>query len=354
MDLVEGVIQNYAWGDLNEIPRLLGRKPNGQPQAELWFGTHPAAPATLVDGRDLQAHAGQLPFLLKVLAAAQPLSLQVHPSGDQAVEGFRRENAAGIALDSPVRIYRDPYAKPEILIALGRFEALCGIAPPAQSRKILATIGPAAAQLDHHLHRDGPEGAIAYLLRERPSITSLVAAASSVNDPRCRWLRRLELQHPNDPSAAIVLLLNYVSLNAGQAIYLGPGNLHAYLCGVGVEVLASSDNVVRCGLTPKHVDIEEAIRVIDPTPLENPLVVPVLDHDGAWQYPVPTTEFDVSRFEIRGSQQWVASSPELLLCTAGTLSELRSGECAVVLKDERVELVGSATLFRIRHINRRR
>ena len=354
MDLVEGVIQNYAWGDTNEIPRLLGRKPNGQPQAELWFGTHPAAPATLVDGRDLQAHVGQLPFLLKVLAAAQPLSLQVHPSGHQAVEGFRRENAGGIPLDSPERIYRDPYAKPEILIALGRFETLCGIAPTATSRKILATIGPAAAQLDHHLHRDGPAGAIAYILRERPSIAALVAAASGINDPRCRWLRRLELQHPNDPSAAIVLLLNYVALSAGQAIYLGPGNLHAYLHGVGVEVLASSDNVVRCGLTPKHVDVEEALRVIDPTPLESPLVIPVLDQEGAWQYPVPTTEFDVSRVEVRGSHHWVASSPELLLCTAGSLTELNTGECAVVLKGERVELIGSATIFRIRHVNRRR
>jgi mannose-6-phosphate isomerase len=354
MEVVEGVLQHYAWGDLDAIAHLTGRAPSGLPEAELWFGTHPAAPAHLHDGRSLLGHAGTLSFLVKVLAAARPLSLQVHPSDALAVEGFRRENAAGIDLNSPSRIYRDPYAKPEILIALGRFEALCGLAPIEQTINLLAEIGSYATELRQRLASGGPAAVIAHLLIDRPSIQALAAAARSIDDPRCRWLASLAVLHPNDPSAAISLLLNHVTLGAGQAIFLGPGNLHAYLNGVGVEILASSDNVVRCGLTSKHVDAQEVLRVIDPTPLLEPIVTPIRLEDGGWHYPTPTSEFHVTRYDVNGQLEWFASSPELLFCAAGSVSELRTGQCSVVLKGQRVNLEGHATIFRVRRPGGRR
>ena len=347
MQRVNGIIQHYTWGDLTSIPDLLGQKPDNRPQAELWFGTHPAAPSSVDDGRPLEAVVGPLPYLLKVLAAAQPLSLQVHPSAEQAAAGFGRENEAGIPLDSPHRTYRDPCHKPELLCALTPFEAMCGIAPLDRTDALLGELGSAAAPMRSVLARDGIDGVVGLLLHERPSLGPLLDTAAHHKDPRCRWLTKLSQQYPGDPSAALVLILNYVALEPGQAIFLGAGNLHAYLGGVGIEVMASSDNVVRCGLTSKHVDADEVLRVIDTTPLPDPIVQPSPDSDGGIRYPVPEPDFRVSTYDIDGSVSWRAEGPELVLCTSGETVGIDKGECVVVIDGEDVELVGTATVFRV-------
>jgi len=347
MQLINGVVQNYAWGDRSAIAQLLGIQPDGQPQAELWFGTNPGAPSHLADGRPLESVTGKLPYLVKILAAAQPLSLQVHPSSQQALEGYARENAAGIALDAPQRTYRDPFHKPELLCALTHFEAVCGIAPLDRTDALLGELGPAAADIRSILHTTGIGSVIAHLLNDRPSLTALLDAAAHHDDPRCRWLSKLSQLHPGDSSAAIILLLNYVALDPGEAIYLGAGNLHAYLGGLGVEVMANSDNVVRCGLTPKFVDAHEVLRVLDTTPLRDPVAVPAATAQGELRYPAPTPEFRFSVYEIDGSVTFTAQGPELLLCISGETVELNRGQCAVAVDGERVELVGTATVCRI-------
>jgi mannose-6-phosphate isomerase len=344
---VQGVIQNYPWGDAHAIARFLGRDPDGKPQAELWFGTHPSAPSNLADGRALERVAGPLPYLVKVLAAASPLSLQVHPTAEQAAAGFAREDAAGIPLDSPQRTYRDPFHKPELIYALTKFEAVCGIAPIAKTDALLDALGPAAAALRDALASGGVTGAIEHVLVGRPHIGDLVDAAALHSDPRCHWLVKLAQQYPDDPSAAIVLLLNYVALRPGDAIFLGAGNLHAYLGGTGLEIMSSSDNVVRCGLTPKHVDPAEVLRVLDPQPVTDPLVAPVAADDGGTDYPVPVDDFRVRRYDIDGSVSWKANGPELVVCTDGETVELGRGECGYVADGEEVELVGTGTAFRV-------
>lgn len=347
MHHLNGVIQHYDWGDLTAIPELLGTVPDGRPTAELWFGTHPGGPSVLDDGRSLESVVGPLPFLLKVLAAGSPLSLQVHPSMDQAAAGFAREEAAGIPVTSPQRNYRDPMHKPELLCALTPFEAVCGIAPLEQTDALLAELGTPGWSLRTVLANAGVDGAIGLLLNDRPDLDTLVDAAREHHDPRCRWLAIAAAMYPGDPSAAILLLLNYVSMQPGEAIYLGAGNVHAYLRGTGVEIMASSDNVLRAGLTTKYVDPDEVLRVLDDTPLVEPLVQPVRSEDGALSYPVPVADFRITRYELDGERAWTAEGPELVLCTSGTAGSLRQGECAVATDAETINLSGTGTVFRI-------
>ncbi len=347
MQRVHGLVKHYDWGDLTAIPHLLGREPDGRPYAELWFGTHDGAPSTLDDGRSLESVVGPLPYLLKVLSASQPLSLQVHPTSEQARAGFDREDAAGVPLQSLRRTYRDPFHKPEIMCALTSFEALCGIAPVQQTDALLGELGPAAASMRAVLANGGVDAVIALLLNDRPALGPLLDAAELHPDPRCTWLAKLGHQFPGDPSAAIALILNYVSLRPGEAIYLGAGNLHAYLGGTGVEVMANSDNVVRAGLTSKHVDADEVLTVLDTTPLIDPLVRPVPTTDGGTNYPVPVMDFRLTVYEIDGSVDFVADGPELLLCTKGETVDFSQGDCVFVTAGEEVELIGTATVFRV-------
>jgi mannose-6-phosphate isomerase len=347
MHRVHGVTQHYAWGDLTTIPDLLGEEPDGRPCAELWFGTHPGGPSTIDDGEPLESIVGPLPYLLKVLSAAEPLSLQVHPSTEQAVAGFVRENGLGIPLDAPQRTYRDRRHKPELLYALTPFQAMCGVAPADGTNALLAELGPAAAHLRDRFRDGGVTSVVEYLLRERPTLGPLLDAAAHHDEPQCRWLNRLSQLHPGDPSAAMVLFLNHVAMEPGEAIYLGAGNLHAHLGGTGVEVMASSDNVVRCGLTSKYVDTEEVLRVLDPTPLADPLIKPTPTLDGGLNYPVPVNDFRITAYDIDGSVGWQAEGPELLLCTSGETVGFAKGQCLLATHGEEVELVGTATVFRI-------
>lgn len=258
---VHGVVQHYAWGDTEFLPRFLGTEPDGRPWAEWWLGTHPSAPSTLADGRPLVAETGTLPYLLKVLAAAEPLSLQTHPGPERARRGYERG------------VYPDPHPKPELLHALTPFTAFCGVRPVDTTVTLLRELeldALAARLVDH-----GVADVLAALLHRQVSTEEITAACSRSDRDEARWVCRLAARHPGDPSAAATLLLNLVTLQPGQAIRLAAGNLHAYLCGAGIELMGPSDNVVRAGLTAKPVDVDELLEVVDP----EPLVHPTLDAD---------------------------------------------------------------------------
>jgi len=267
---VRGVVQHYAWGDTTFIPELLGETADGQPWAELWLGTHPSGPATIDDGRPLSELTGDLPYLLKVIAAAQPLSLQVHPTTSQAIDGFARG------------VYPDNRAKPELLCALTRFDALCGIRPVGATLTLLGALG--ADGLAHALRSGGVAATIEAICRGRFDPRPTIVACARSSRPEAELVTTLATRYPDDPSTIVTLLLNRVTLQPGEALHLTAGNLHAYLSGAGVELMGASDNVVRGGLTVKHVDVDELLRILDPTPLTQPIMA---NARRTGRYPLP-------------------------------------------------------------------
>lgn len=346
MRVVNGVVQHYAWGDRDAIPGLLGVPGDGRPWAEAWFGTHSGGPSTLDDGTPLSAVAGELPYLVKLLAAAEPLSLQTHPDGDTARAGFAREEGAGIPIDDPMRIYKDTSAKPELVCALTAFEAVCGFRPQAATEALLDRLG--ATPLRDLIATSGLREAFAALYHDPILSSATVTAAAAVDTPEGRMVAALARRYPGDPSAAVALLLNHVVLRPGEALFLGAGNLHAYLRGVGVEVMGASDNVVRGGLTSKHVDVAELLRVVRPEPLEQPVVVAVEESLGCFRYPTAPSPFGLRRFEVGSTPVEVtASGPEILLCTTGDAGPLRAGMAGLLLDGERAMLRGPSTVFMV-------
>lgn len=255
---VQGVVQHYAWGDPTFIPTLLGVEPDGRPWAELWLGTHPNGPTRLSDDRPLRDVTGELRYLLKVLAAAQPLSLQTHPNAEQAREG----HASGH--------FVDPNPKPELLCALTPFQALCGVRPVDDTLELLHELD--LHSLARMLAADDVGAVVEDLYRGSIDSGPVIDACATSERVEARWVRRLHEMYPDDPSVAVTLLLNHVELSPGQTIRLDAGNLHAYLHGAGIELMGASDNVVRGGLTVKEVDVDELLRVFDPTPLVDPVL----------------------------------------------------------------------------------
>lgn len=340
---IDNVLRDYAWGSTTAIAGLLGRAGSGRPEAELWIGAHPAAPSTarLADGSKAPLDAliaddpehflgsesvaefgPRLPFLAKILAAAQPLSLQVHPSIGQAKAGFARENAEGVAPDAANRNYRDDNHKPEMIFALTPFEALCGFRAPAATRKILlhlaacfdlaeTVIPPLLIELLDVLENPdegaGLRSAFERLITGGEDVshtTAMVAAALIPGAPLAPYQAELSTvvslneKYPGDPGVLISLLLNRISLAPGGAVYLPAGNVHAYLHGLGVEVMASSDNVLRGGLTPKFVDVPELLRTIEFKPVAVPLLAPQISGLGQELYQPPFREFQLQRIEL--------------------------------------------------------
>lgn len=277
--------RDYAWGSTTLIPEFLGVEPDGRPQAEIWYGTHPGSPARIAGGEgELRDVAGELPFLLKILAAGSPLSLQAHPTAEQAREGFARENAAGVPLDAPQRNYKDPFAKPEMIYALSdEFRALSGFRPVAETR---ADLDAAAPGLLPDLRGDDDIPAVVERLLTTDVSTDLdaiVAAAARGTGEAWATVRELATRSPGDPGVAISLLLHTVVLRRGEALYLPAGNIHAYQRGLGIELMGPSDNVLRGGLSPKHVDVPELLKVLDFRALAEPRLTPVV-HDGVTDF----------------------------------------------------------------------
>ncbi len=348
----------YAWGSTTAIADLLGTEPSGGPEAELWLGSHPGSPARIVEGADEEdlaqwtaAHApgGRLPFLLKVLAAAAPLSLQAHPTLEQAREGFARENALGIPLDSAERNYKDPFPKPEMLLSVSDpFRALCGFRPVAEARADLASLADARLKplLDRLTDDTSLASLVAWLLERGDTVDEVVRALSdhasgTIGDERGAWLgsvRMLAEHHPADPGIAISTLLHTVLLRPGEALYLPAGNIHAYLDGLGIELMSASDNVLRGGLTAKHVDVAELLHVLDATPMPAPQLEAEHPMPGISVYrPV---EVDFALIDARvssGSERVIPSAAQAVaLCLEGEITiggqSLRRGEAAVILE----------------------
>jgi mannose-6-phosphate isomerase len=345
MRRLTGIVQHYDWGSADAIPKLLSRPPDGRPWAEWWLGTHPTGPSTLDDGTSLSSVSGELPYLLKVLAAAEPLSLQTHPSKAQAEQGFARENAAGISMSSPARLYHDPNAKPELLCALTKFEALCGIRPEDDTVRLLKHLY--AYDLADEVRAQGVTKVIEHLYRRNIDIYSTLAVCAETDAPEARLVTALAAAYPDDPSVIVTLLLNRVTLQPGEAIYLGPGNLHAYLHGTGVEVMGASDNVIRGGMTAKHVDVPELLRVVDTSPMAEPVLRPAAVASGVWRYDTPEAPFRLWRYELDGQLELKSTTRELWLCTSGTAGDLRPGTAVFLEPGERVNVSGKARLFRV-------
>ena len=346
MELIEGAVRHYDWGSPTTIPDLLGRPATGEPWAELWLGAHPAAPATVgaraepLDrliaadpvaalGSAVASRYGRLPFLLKVLAAAAPLSLQAHPSADQAEAGFEREESLGIPREGPQRMFRDRSPKPELICALVHFEALCGFRDPKRTADLLDTLdGPALDPLRYRVagaSRSQMRDVLAWLLAlDQSSATSLADAAAeacttAADDDEWTGLRSavadLGAHYRGDTAVAVALMLNHVVLAPGEALSLEAGCLHAYLGGTAVELMADSDNVVRGGLTSKHVDPAALVEIVDGTASSAPVQRPE-PVDGVVTYYTTAAEFSLRRLDVDGSLA-VTAGPAVMLCTDG-------------------------------------
>ncbi|WP_234946176.1 mannose-6-phosphate isomerase, class I [Agrococcus sp. Marseille-P2731] len=338
--------RDYAWGSRRLLSDYLGRAPSGGPEAELWLGAHPGCPARVTEGEhaglDLDAALDALErpqprMLLKVLAAAEPLSLQAHPDAEQARAGFEREEAAGVPRDAPHRSYRDPAAKPELVVAVTPFEALSGFRPRAAAVDAFAALERIDARFAPVAERVRADDALAWLLSGSLGVAPALAAAHERIDAiaaalpvEADTIRRLEATHPGDPGILVALLLNRVSLQPGEGLFLPAGNLHAYLEGLGIELMGPSDNVLRGGLTPKHVDVAELLAVVDTAPVADPrLAAEALD--GALAYR-PQAPFELRRIE---GPHAVDARRALMLAIAPTEVEvdgerraLASGEAA--------------------------
>lgn len=397
MEPLQNVVQAYAWGSRTAIATLLDRpSPAATPEAELWMGAHPVAPSRVRrDGREetlaawiarapeetvgraaLAEFGPRLPFLLKVLAAETPLSLQAHPSAAQARAGFAAEEAGGVPMTAPHRKYKDPSHKPELIVALTPFDALCGFRALERTQALLATLAvPALAEVSRRIGAaasgasgGGLRDAFAWIMGLDGSARADVVAATlsacaahaKAGGPfaaECAWAVELGALYPGDAGAVSALLLNLVRLAPGEAIYLPAGNLHAYLRGVGVEIMASSDNVLRGGLTPKHVDVAELLRVLDFSagPIEPLRGGP---GDGEHVYATPAREFRLSRLERSAdgapfvTRPW---GPEILLAVEGqleaasargTLRLPRGASVFVPAAEGEYAVRGRGTLFR--------
>ena len=311
MLLLHNPIQAYEWGDTNGIANLVDSVRTDGHEAELWVGTHPRGPSVIAagenEGRTLAAviaedperwlgpklaatGATALPFLLKVLSIGTPLSLQAHPSASQAREGYEREEAAGIPRDAHERLYADPFPKPEMLVAVRGTYVLSGFRRSVDAAVLVEALGVSALEpFIDGLRQEGDDGlrlALSWLLHlaapERASIAAEASAAAAAlaapDDPAgivgsaldaFEWVARLGALHPGDPTCIAPLFLSLRALSAGASAALAAGNLHAYLEGSGIEIMAASDNVLRGGLTPKHVDVDELLRILR------------FDHDGS-------------------------------------------------------------------------
>lgn len=366
MNLLRGAIRTYAWGSRTAIAEFTGRPtPTPHPEAELWLGAHPADPAYLETGGGAESllevvaadpigqlgaasvaeFGDQLPFLLKVLAADEPLSLQAHPSAQQAADGFAREEAAGVPLNSPIRNYRDRNHKPELVVALDRFEALAGFRDPGDTVYLFRALDvealtPYVNLLAGQSDADGLRALFTtWITLPQPSLDVLVPAVLdgavrylSSDDARfvgeARTLLELGERYPADAGVLASLLLNRLTLEPGEGIYLPAGNLHAYLRGLAVEVMANSDNVLRGGLTPKHVDVPELLRVLDFSPAsEAHLHVETVTDGAQTRYRTPAREFALSRFDLADGEptQVGIKGPRILLCTQGDVTLDGSG-----------------------------
>jgi len=383
--LLHNQIQDYAWGSPTAIPALMGKKnASGAPQAELWMGAHPKASSMIKIGNQLiplaeiiEKHPqdilgkstavrfnNRLPYLFKVLAAAQPLSIQAHPNLQQAKQGFERENRLKIPLDAPLRNYRDDNHKPECLCALGPFWALNGFRKIADILNLIAQLNLATLEKERAYIKTDPNssGLKAFFQalmtmpakRKHAVLTEATAQAATLSeaDPAFGWIIRLNQAYPQDIGALAPLFLNLVCLEAGEAIALQSGELHAYLEGIGIELMANSDNVLRGGLTAKHVDVPELLQCLNFEARELQISIPEKISAIEWGYPTLAEEFRLSKMVVEPAMGAVPvenSSVEILLCTEGaaTITDMSGDDHLALKKGMSVIVTASALQYHL-------
>lgn len=381
-------LRDYDWGSTTLIPRFLDVPDDGRTYAELWLGAHPGGPAHLPDGRRLddyireqpgrtlgdhnaETFGPRLPYLLKALAAAQPLSLQVHPTSQRARMGYELEDQAGLAIDAPDRSYKDRHHKPEMIVALTRFEGMAGFRDIDKTAQILRLLqhpwaNGVAKQLEDAPAFQALHAVVTEMLALRGSqLTALIAEIAdaareaerrgheTVRPSERQYLDRASVErestrvfaqtsllaerYPSDPGVLVTLLLNHVVLSPGEAMFLDAGVVHAYTSGFGIEIMASSDNVVRAGLTSKHVDVPELLEIASFTPIPPPMWEPVPTGMGELHYQPPVTEFGLTVLRpydvpLAGP----ASGPRIVLGLEGELTVSTRGQAQQVARGQAV------------------
>lgn len=368
MYLLKGNIHSFEWGSTELLAGVMGRpSPTPKREAEAWFGAHPGGPSEILAGPpgagagvpsdlaeaiaddpagQLGPNLAQLPFLVKLLAADKALSIQAHPSKAQAEAGFAAENAAGLPAGDPTRNYQDKNHKPELLVALTEFHALAGFRPLAQTVELLRDLNvpelaPQCKALAAAL--PGADGASAEVtesaalrevlgewLRLTPAEAEKYVAAllkrceqlceePGIVGEAARTVVELQQDYPSDPGILVALLLNRVSLQPGEAVFLAAGQLHAYLKGMGVEVMANSNNVLRGGLTAKHMDVAELLTILDASPLAEPRCeVCAGDGQSPAEYRTPVADFRVRT--LRPGASMMVEEPAVVLAAGGELT----------------------------------
>ena len=351
--VLTNVIHEYAWGSYTAIPDLLGLKtPSDKPMAELWMGAHPKSPSKLNVNGDIITLAqlikenpedtlgknaydkfgSSLPYLFKVLAAGKPLSIQAHPDKYQAKEGFLRENRLAIPIDAGKRNYRDANHKPECICALTEFWGLCGFRRIQDTLSYLADVCPKSLKKERDELRRRPDGSglkgffsAIMTLSEKGQKDAVEEAVEhsqrlGAKEPVYEWIEKLYHDYGCDIGVLSPIFLNLICLKPGEALFLNAGELHAYLNGTGIELMANSDNVLRGGLTPKHVDVPELIKILTFEEKELDVIVPEAVSPFEKVYPRKADEFVLSAISIKPGQTYTASSnrtAEILLCISG-------------------------------------
>lgn len=382
---LENPIQTYAWGSKTAIPELLGKAPTETPQAELWMGAHPKAPSLVSDGNNKiplynliekkpvevlgreisETYHNRMPYLFKVLAASEPLSIQAHPSLAQAVKGFERENQAGIALDAFNRSYKDDNHKPECLCALTPFWAMAGFRKKQDTMDYLKmlcprTLGDEIDMLGGFTGGSGLRIFFHSLVTKSPKDTKQIIEEAMPNATRLKenervfdWIVKLQTYYPEDIGVLSPAFLNLICLKPGQAIFLTSGQLHAYLEGVAMELMANSDNVLRGGLTPKFIDVPELLNVLDFSELELIPLTTEETHPCEKVYQTPAREFRLSNITVNNGCEYLSSkhrSVEILFCVEGhaTVTEFPSKEAKEMSRGVSLLVPASVDKYSIR------
>lgn len=368
--------RDYAWGSTTLIADLEGRAPSGRPEAEVWFGDHPADPSATPDGRTLDVWLAEegvavgapqhLPYLLKLLAAASALSIQAHPSKAQAEAGYAREQATGLSRDAATRTYRDDNHKPELIVAVSEeFRALAGLRDAEASLRLARALGEGGRSLAERLAGADASlrGVLGWALSPdsrsevREVIDAAVATSSDEFAAELEVVRMLQGAFPHDPGIVVAMLMNVVTLRRGEGLFVPAGVLHAYLDGLGVELMAASDNVLRGGLTSKHVDAGELLAVLDDTSGTPSTIAPRTVAAGVRRFDVPVPDFALMNVSVEDTEvDLPVTGTSIALATAGAVlvtavgsgatTVLEPGRAVLITPDEgAMRMTGSGEVF---------
>lgn len=388
MRRLTGTVKRYTWGSRDAIPTLLGRKPDGLPWAEYRFGTHHTSEAALDDGvplsryireypqvlskATLELFGPQLPYVIKLMAADSPLSLQAHPSRELAIQGYAQEALFGYPLDHPERCYIDDWPKPELLVALTRFDGLVGFRDPVETaglfeglgidRELTSVIGPLRDRVETLALEEVFLDVLTINRRRHLVDVVLAAAVEKLDAPGelgrfAKLAVDLDEHFPGDPGILAALLLNPITLHPGEAVALPPGIMHSYLRGLALEATGASDNTIRGALTQKRIDVDGLIRVVDFAPTVPEIITPSYGSDGAHLYSTPFfSEFELWLIEPLGTYSVeiphaddariaITTEGECELSSEGSVFRLGRGEAALLAADEVVQARGTGRMF---------